>query len=111
MFIKSKKTSYKLQISLNFSIARAKIMFTMGLFERLLIGFIFFGILTVIGQNLVLSHPVTTDIRSNLEAQSRFMKEYALANVHFKDDICTNKGKFCEIICKNNPSEGGKMCK
>lgn len=25
--------------------------------------------------------------------------------------VCRNKGRFCELICKNNPSEGGKMCK
>lgn len=26
-------------------------------------------------------------------------------------NVCGDKGKFCELICKNNPSEGGKMCK
>ena len=24
---------------------------------------------------------------------------------------CERKGKICEVICKNNPSEGGKLCK
>lgn len=25
--------------------------------------------------------------------------------------VCENKGRICEVICKNNPSEGGKFCK
>lgn len=28
-----------------------------------------------------------------------------------RDGLCGRKGRFCELICKNNPSEGGKMCK
>lgn len=29
-----------------------------------------------------------------------------------KDLLCKNtKGKICEMLCKNNPSEGGVLCK
>lgn len=27
-----------------------------------------------------------------------------------KESVCGNKDRFCEILCKNNPAEGGKMC-
>lgn len=26
-------------------------------------------------------------------------------------DMCAKKGRYCEIICKNNPAEGGPLCK
>lgn len=29
----------------------------------------------------------------------------------YKGDMCGRNGRICEIICKNNPSNGGKMCK
>lgn len=25
--------------------------------------------------------------------------------------ICTSKGMMCEVLCKNNPQAGGKVCK
>lgn len=69
------------------------------------------AILLVIAHKLVLSAPIGSDIRQAPDSPSiRTARDMAQSNGS-KDDICVNKGKFCEIICKNNPSEGGKMCK
>lgn len=87
-------------------------MFVLALLKRLQNSLIFIVLLLIIGQTIVQPLPIATDVRVYPERQIRITGDYAqLRNVQIKDDICANKGKFCEIICKNNPSEGGKMCK
>lgn len=64
----------------------------------------------VIGQRISHSMPVSSEgVRSTPDSQ--VTKDTTSSSNGSRDDICVNKGKFCEIICKNNPSEGGKMCK
>lgn len=83
--------------------------------HQLRILLIILGVVTIIAQSLVvLTAPIGHDMRQTSESSSsnRAYKETGSSNSNnSKDDICVNKGKFCEIICKNNPSEGGKMCK
>ena len=62
---------------------------------------------------LAISLPVPTDDRL-LGTPSAIPKQQLSSNEDGRaciTGVCGDKGKFCEIICKNNPSEGGKMCK
>lgn len=45
------------------------------------------------------------------DPQSHAMKQRPPENNKCPQGVCANKGRFCELLCKNNPSEGGKMCK
>lgn len=58
---------------------------------------------------MVVSLPVTGDPKSKFDGTKEPV--HVTSKSGQKDEICGNKGRFCELICKNNPSEGGKMCK
>jgi len=69
-------------------------------------------IISLLSQDIVISsNPISTDTILQLEMQENVQKENSMKRSNSRDDICGNRGRFCEIICKNNPSEGGKMCK
>jgi len=57
------------------------------------------------------STPAARDTVILIESEENVRKEDQTRGVNSRGNICENRGRFCEIICKNNPSEGGKMCK
>jgi len=69
-----------------------------------------FLIIGLLSQDIVVApNPVSTDTVLLVEEDAQ--KENLVKRNDSRNNICGNRGRFCEIICKSNPSEGGKMCK